>query len=206
MLNPTNIPELEPFLRFLDSIEYEPSTQFIKETNVMKKSYAKTTTSFEAKFSYKNGQYVKEKPAVVQDKQVSELDLIYNDSLIEEMKTLMKVTIKKFEQLENMSLKDLKVHALHLERYYYNDNTIKLNSFDTYTKEETLELILETQDNIIEEYTGYGHMMEEEESHSDLTTQDKMTMLRDCGVPAKEIMSATEETIDKWYEELNAPF
>ena len=184
----------------LKAIEYTPNTDFIKEKNLTKKvyvtNYSKNTKS---------------------TKDSNQTTTIYDKDIVKEIKNTIKIDILNFIQLQNFHMDYLKQHCLKLEQFYYQDAELTMEEYKELNKKDLVELAMELQDLIVEEYTQNDIDIDEEDedtiwsylesefsskTQSTVPTEEKKQALKKLGVADRVLETVSNRTIDKWYEEI----
>jgi hypothetical protein len=182
---------------FLSTLDYTPSTDLIKADHVTKKTYA-VSTSLTSDYKWPKSStapstpYTEAYSSIFFSNDVEVIDMINKDSGL---------NLKTIKQINEMSLPELQAHAYKIERYYYvDDGSIELDFYKAMPKDDLIETIVDTQENIISEYNI------EEPAYmttNDLIPKDdKIRMLMLCGIRHNDIEKATDEEIDLWYDEV----
>lgn len=187
----------EGIISILKTINYEPSTDFVKEENLIQKVYQTSYFSTTKKYNKKKD---------------NSLSLSYDPNTVKNIKAELKLDIIRALDLEKMHDNYLKTHCLKLEQHYYTDATLTLEEYKDLKKKDLIELALELQDLVIYEFENDSTVDTFDDTwydmfHDDLDTNPvlmstKREELIKLGADVVTINSASEDTINKWYTEM----
>lgn len=188
LVDRTNIESIQQLLSVIDTINYEPSTQFVKKENVSRKSYKTSTLSSNKKTS---------------KAQISTILGTYDLETTKFVKEATKLTVRNINVIEKMTIPELRYNLIPLENYYYSASSpFTVNDYMDLTKPELVEQMIEMQDLIIEELTDIMELpFDITPDDMELTTVEKRKILISVGAPESDINKADNVTIDRWYTE-----